>query len=140
MSIAAALEANLRARVEQNLPNVTARMVDDTRQACPRQTGQLADSIGADPWQAQGDRYTSMIRATAPYAAFQEFGTGVFGPTGQRIVPLTAKALVFEWPKAGGLVAFRSVAGSPATRFFFGDDGTAMQGRFENALASEWVA
>lgn len=140
MSIAAALEQNLRARVERNLPAATDRMVDDTRQACSRRTGALADSIGADDWSASGDTYTSRIFASAPYAAFQDQGTGVYGPSGSRIFPRTAKVLAFDWPAAGGVVFARSVAGSPGTHFFSGDDGQAMRQRFESALPAIWSA
>lgn len=138
MSIAAQLEANLRARCARNLPAVTERMVEDTRQACSRRTGQLADSIGADPWAEQGNQFTSTIRATAPYARYQEEGTGIYGPTGSRIYPIRAKVLAFDWPAAGGVVFARSVAGSPGRHFFYGEDGREMQRRFESALGATW--
>lgn len=141
MSIAAALEQNLRARVARNLPAVSERMVQDTRDKTSRRTGQLAESIGADQWQESGDRYTTTIRATAPYAHFQDVGTGIYGPTGSRIYPRRqGGVLVFDWPAAGGTVFARSVAGSPGTHFWSGESGNAMRERFESALASEWSA
>lgn len=141
MSIAAQLEANLRNRCARNLPAVTERMVEDTRQACSRRTGQLADSIGADPWQEEATRFTSTIRATAPYARFQNDGTGIFGPTGSRIYPRKpGGVLAFDWPAAGGVVFARSVQGSPGTHFFTGEDGREMERRFENALGATWGA
>lgn len=139
MTIAAALEANLRARCVRNLPAITDRMVEDTRAVCSRRSGTLAESIGADPWQDEGSRFTSTIRATAPYAIYQELGTGVYGPGGGRIYPhKPGGVLAFEWPAAGGMVFARSVAGSPGRHFFYGESGTAMRDRFENAFAQLW--
>lgn len=146
MSIAAALEQNLRARVARNLPAVSDQMVEETRQACSRRTGALADSIMADPWQEQGDRYVTTISAgrglpNPAVAAYQDRGTGIYGPNASRIYPRKpGGVLAFDWPAAGGVVFARSVAGSPGTFFFSGEDGQAMRQRFESALGSTWAA
>lgn len=52
-----------------------------------------------------------------PYDKAQEEGTGVYIGRG-RIYPKRAKFLVFYWRKVGRVVAFRSVKGTPPTRFF----------------------
>lgn len=141
MSIAAALEANLRERIEQNLPQVSDLMVAATQQDCSRRTGALADSIMVDDWQNQGNRYTTTISAgrglpDPNVARYQDQGTGLFGPAGVRITPRSAKVLVFDWPAAGGVVFARSVAGSPPTYFFSGPSGDAMSQRFSTALST----
>lgn len=142
MSIAAQLEANLRARIADRLPQVSDLMVAATQQDCSRRTDALADSIMVDDWQDQGTRYTSTISAgrglpNPAVAEYQEFGTGLFGPNGSRIYPhKPGGVLVFDWPAAGGIVFARSVAGSPGTHFFFGLGGDAMNTRFSNALSS----
>lgn len=142
MSIAAALEANARARWEQKLPQVSDLMVSATQQDCSRRTGALADSIVVDDWQDQGTRYTTTISAgrglpNPAVAAYQEFGTGEFGPNGTRIYPhKPGGVLVFDWPAAGGVVFARSVAGSPGTHFFYGVGGDAMNTRLSNALST----
>lgn len=138
MSIAAQLEANIRERCRDRLPLVSSAMVDDTRAACSRRSGTLADSIEADAWAEEGDRYTTTIRATVDYAQYQDEGTGIYGPTGMRIFPTSAKVLVFDWPAAGGVVFARSVAGAPGTHFWSGDDGQAMARRFSDAMNANW--
>jgi hypothetical protein len=52
-----------------------------------------------------------------PYDVAQEEGTGVYVGKG-RIYPRRARRLVFYWRKVGRVVAFRSVKGTPPTRFF----------------------
>lgn len=52
-----------------------------------------------------------------PYDVAQEEGTGVYIGKG-RIYPRRAKMLRFYWRKVGRFVAFRSVKGTPPTRFF----------------------
>jgi phage gpG-like protein len=53
------------------------------------------------------------------YARWLQEGTGIYGPTGQRIFPKSAKALAF-----GGRV-YSSVAGSPARPFLYIDERQA---------------
>jgi hypothetical protein len=52
-----------------------------------------------------------------PYDVAQEEGTGVYIGKG-RIYPRRAPMLVFFWKKVGRKVAFRSVKGTPPTRYF----------------------
>lgn len=118
MSIAAALERNFREHIEQGLPIVSDLMVEDTRAACSRRSGELADSIEMDPWSNDGTRYSSTIRATSDHARYQDEGTGIYGPEGTRIEAPPGGVLAFDWPAAGGVVYFKSVAGSPGTHFF----------------------
>lgn len=50
----------------------------------------------------------------AARAAFAQFGTGLYGPKGRRIVPLKGRALSFA--VGGRRFAFASVSGSPIRR------------------------
>lgn len=90
---------------------------DETRAASSRRSGTLADSIDVVP-ATGGTLVTTTITAAAPYAQYQDEGTGIYGPTGARIFPTRAKVLVFDWPAAGGTVFARSIAGAPGRHFF----------------------
>ena len=55
----------------------------------------------------------------APYASFQNYGTGIYGPEGTPIVPRRpGGVLVFDWPAAGGIVFARSVRGTEPTHYW----------------------
>lgn len=49
---------------------------EEARTLVPVRSGELRDSIQKDPPTDDGDRITATISATAPHAAFLEFGTG----------------------------------------------------------------
>jgi hypothetical protein len=94
--------------------------VDRLQSRCSRRTGALSaecDTGTTDPVQAgTGVEFTSSI--DLGYARYQDEGTGVFGPEGTRITPVSSSVLVFDWPAAGGVVFARSVAGAPGTHFW----------------------
>lgn len=92
--------------------------VDRARGYCSRRTGKLADSITADDPELHGTYVTVRVHVEEEYGKFQNEGTGIYGPTGQRIEPTNAQALAFDWPAAGGLVIVKSVRGSEATHFW----------------------
>jgi hypothetical protein len=78
----------------------------------PRDTGKLANA----------PKVTRTVTPTGggqgyPYDVAQEEGTGVYIGKG-RIYPRRAPMLVFFWKKVGRKVAFRSVKGTPPTRYF----------------------
>lgn len=133
------MEAQLRQQCRDGLPLITQSMVDSTRAACSRRTGALAESVQADDWIDEGDRFTTTISAgrgleNPDVARFQDEGTGLFGPEGTRILPTTAKVLMFDWPAAGGVVFAKSVAGSPGTHFF----EEPMPARYREAAQALW--
>lgn len=134
MSIAAALEANLRNRVRRNLDRTNVVLVELIRAPLNQVSGQLAASILVESWQENGDRYNSTARSLAPYSLFVDQGTGIYGPTGARIYPRTAKALTFFWTARGAVYSFKSVRGSPAQNFF----SAPMAANFESALGTAW--
>lgn len=111
--------------VERALPLVVER----TKALESRRTGALADSTHATQPALNETRVQSEMRVDVEYARWQNEGTGIYGPTGARIFPRSAKVLVFDWPAAGGVVFARSVAGSPGRHFW--DD---MPSRWADAL------
>lgn len=134
MSIAAQLEQNLRDRCARNLDRTNVVLVELIRAPINSVSGQLAGGITVDAWQDNGTMFTSTARSLAPYSLFVDKGTGVYGPSGTRIYPRQAKALTFYWQRVGGVVSFRSVAGSPAQNFFSEPMGRNVQ----SALVTAW--
>lgn len=135
MSIAAALEANLRERVARNLDRTNVVLVELIRAPINSVSGQLAAGITVDAWQDQGDRFVSTARSLAPYSIYVDRGTGIYAGGG-RIYPTQAKALSFYWYKQGRNVAFKSVAGSPPLNFF----SQPLAENFSSALNTAWSA
>ena len=84
----------------------------------PRASGELWNSISHGVGSVSGASATITVEAEAEYASWQDEGTGIYGPTGNRIYPTSAKALVFYWPPVGKTVAFASVAGVQPTNFW----------------------
>lgn len=77
----------------------------------PVDEGRLAASFNLERLSDEEYRITSNVL----YALFVQEGTGVFGPTGQPIVPVSASVLVFE---IGGETIFaRSVRGMQANPY-----------------------
>lgn len=118
MSIAAALEANLRERVRRNLDQARTVLVELIRAPLNEVSGQLKAGILVDAWSENGDSFVSTARSLAPYSLYVDSGTGVFGPNGNRIYPTNARALSFYWQKRGGWYTFKSVRGMEPQRFF----------------------
>lgn len=59
------------------------------------------------------------VGSNIPYAKYQEFGTGVYGPKGSPIVPKRAKFLAWQ-SKGGQWIRARSVAGVKPRHFLQG--------------------
>lgn len=118
MSIADQLEQHLRDNTAQRLEAVRQEVEDQTKQAASSRSGALREGISCDTWADAGSRFETTIRSTAPYSEFQDDGTGIYGPTGERITSTGGGVLRFDWPAAGGVVFAWSVAGSPGTHFF----------------------
>lgn len=77
-------------------------------------TGKLADSIKV----SYLSKIKSSIQALTEYASWVEWGTGIFGPSGQPIVPKKGKVMVF--PFQGNRIAASSVLGQPPQPFMRG--------------------
>ena len=112
-----------RARLQARALTIALRAADITveltQQATSRRSGALANSIQhTQPAFLSDAIVATWITAGAPYARWQDEGTGIYGPTGARIFPRTARVLRFDWPAAGGVVFARSVAGAPGRHYF----------------------
>ena len=134
MSIADQLETNLRARVARNLDQARIVLRELIITPINSVSGQLAAGVLVDAWSENGNVYVSTARSIAPYSKFVDSGTGIYGPTGNRIYPTNAKALHFFWTKRGAFYTFKSVRGSPAQNYF----SAPMQANFEQALQTAW--
>lgn len=94
-------------------------VLDDIAATAPKDTGAMIEGTKITSVEIGETVVSLTVEASAEYASFQEDGTGIYGPRGERIYPTNARALVFNWKKAGGrLVAFASVKGTPATHWF----------------------
>lgn len=115
----ASLERVIGAFAQDRADALGVAFVERARGYCSRRTGALAESITAEPARVEGGSASVHVYVGAEYGAYQDRGTGIYGPTGQRITPTNPDGvLAFDWPAAGGLVFFKSVAGSPGTAFF----------------------
>ena len=76
-----------------------------TGQNTPYQTGKLISSFF--PFQLTDLSYA--WKPTVKYALWVDQGTGIYGPTGARIVPVTARALA--WTSGGTTFIRKSIAG-----------------------------
>ena len=104
------------------LTRIADAFVEAAQGRCSRWTGALADSIKHDDVTDNGGNSVSCVASAGSddvdYAQYQDEGTGEYGPEGGRIYPVSAKALRFDWPAAGGIVFAKSVAGAPGTHFW----------------------
>ena len=115
----ASLEALLAEYAEKKVEALGEQFVHDARGRSSRRTGRLADSIEAGPPEHERHAVRCTIRVGEEYGRYQDEGTGIFGPHGERITATRpGGVLVFDWPAAGGTVFARSTAGAPGTRFW----------------------
>ena len=91
------------------------------KEESPKVTGNLSDSIFV-VMEEFGSVFTGRVIVNPksadgkPYALFVAEGTGIFGPTGNRIYPKSASAL--RWiSEGGGLMIRKSVAGQKPNPF-----------------------
>lgn len=92
--------------------------VDLVQSNMPRRTNVLADSVVAESPVESSSGFTVRAYVGADYARYVNDGTGIYGPEGTPIRPVTARVLAFDWPAAGGLVFAHSVRGSEPTHFW----------------------
>lgn len=78
------------------------------------ETGVLKDSISIDI-KSQGNVLVATLKATAEHAVWVHEGTGIFGPSGNPIIPVRSKVLVFKI--ADRVIVTKSVKGQPANPF-----------------------
>ncbi len=94
------------------------------------QTGRLLSSltVGAPGNIAQLDGDSIIVGTNVRYAAWLQGGTGIYGPSGKKIVPKEKKALAFA------LGVFHSVKGTPPRKYLFIDGQVAE--RVSNVFAA----
>lgn len=109
------LEEAVRQHALARMTSLAEAFCEGARSRCSRRTGELADSIGHEE-EIDGDIVRARVYAAAPYARYQDEGTGLYGPAGDRIYPTSAKVLVFDG--IGGTVFAASTAGAPGTHFW----------------------
>jgi hypothetical protein len=99
-------------------------------------SGRLINSltIGGPGSVMQLDSSSIEVGTNVPYARWMQEGTGIYGPSGQRIFPKHAKALAFDGP--AGRIIVRSIKGTPKRRFLFIDDAQAVRIR---AVFSDYI-
>lgn len=103
------------------------KVVAEAKRKVPRKTGNLGRSI--QPGYVRDDE--ALVEVKANYAGFVEYGTGLYGPRHQKIVPKNARAL--HW-KGGGSSKVR-LSGRSRTKGgkAIGDDVFAMSVRGRKA-------
>ena len=116
-----ALDELLRGRsgpVVADLARRTRNVEGEAKRLAPVDTGRLRSDIWSEVGVVDGAP-TGRVGSSVNYALHVHEGTGLWGPTGQRITPRSAKVL--RWTRgrgAGQAVHFaRSVAGSPPKRY-----------------------
>lgn len=106
---------------------VGQRVVAEAKDRCPVDEGTLRASIDYTA-HLQGSSVTVTVGSPLNYAEYLHTGTGIYGPKGTPIVPVTKKALKFKWEPTGGgrptkskdkrgIVFAKSVKGTPANPF-----------------------
>lgn len=90
-----------------------------TLRECPIMDGHMVASIRKDVRAAPPRSVTGSVSSDDEAALWVQRGTGVYGPTGQRIRPRTSRML--RWPdrRGVGFVYRDSVAGQPANPFMW---------------------
>jgi phage gpG-like protein len=92
-------------------------------------TGRLINSLtlGGPGNEADYNGNSMTVGTNLPYARYLQEGTGVYGPTGRRIVPKSGKVLAFTIN--GVPVYARSVEGMPPRPFLYVTDEIRQQAR-----------
>lgn len=107
--IRAVPEAAVRAGAFELLPLI--------KQALPKKTSTLARSATVRFERPEHGAFLARIGTHLPYAAYVEYGTGIFGPRQRLIVPVRAKALRWFAPVQVGMTGDgRAVYRSAKTR------------------------
>jgi hypothetical protein len=85
---------------EDAMRQATAALQREWVSVVPKRTSHLARSITTNVTRI-GDRIIGEVGTTVKYAAYLEFGTGLYGPKRQVIRPKRARALRFPDPSQG---------------------------------------
>ncbi len=96
------------------LDTATLKVQGKAKELAPVDKSTLRKSILRE---VKGD--TGKVGSNVPYAKYQEFGTGIYGPKGSPITPKNGLFLAWK-TKSGTWARARSVKGSPAKHFLQG--------------------
>lgn len=119
----------LQAALEQKAVELAERLGDafvaEARRRVSRRTNRTWARIQRHPAVVQPGQVTVVVESPEPSSRYQDEGTGIYGPEGERIYPNprfradgTPRVLRFYWPAAGGIVFATSVAGAPGSHFW----------------------
>lgn len=132
MANADGLRAAIHQLAEDRFTAGVAAMIENVREAAPRDSGVLESSVGEAGRSSTPGRLETTIVAPVEYASYQDQGTGIYGPKGVPIRPVNGSVLAWESTgpartglrapgaaqTATGMVFAAEVAGSPATGFW----------------------
>lgn len=118
-----AVQTELRERILIAAGEVGQQIVEQLQASAPVGEGGGGEPAGDDApgplsesFEMRQDGATvSVVTTQANKLGYVRYGTGIYGPTGSRIVPRTASALAFTWH--GQLMIRRSVAGQKPNDF-----------------------
>lgn len=113
----AGLERALRDRGRELAERIGKSFVNTAQGLAPRKTGAGADSIEVVSVDEAATGFTARIEVGEIYMRYQNEGTGIYGPDGTPIVPVSAKVLVFDSPILG-LTFAPSVRGTEPTHWW----------------------
>ncbi len=137
--------------IGQTQPILRALQISTVHEAqvlAPRKTGFLQRNIVPGPL----TKDYAIVEARAPYSAFVEYGTGIYGPLHRKIVPKTASVLAWRvgavrltgrsrvsgGQETAGWAFARSVRGRPATPFMLPGAQNALGKAGVQVIIDEW--
>lgn len=104
--------------LRSSMGRFAAEALEIARRFAPHDTGTFAEGLNYQPFGEMGFQITTN---DPELASMLRTGTGIYGPSGQRIVPTSARALIIgRWkgsdvpPNFRAVWAFASVAGMQA--------------------------
>ncbi len=135
------IDAQLRESGLRWAHRIGQRVTSEAKDRCPVDEGTLRASIdyvvSADSKSAK-----AVVGSPLDYAEYFHTGTGIYGPKGTPITPVSKKALKFKWEPTGGgpktkskdkrgVYFFASVKGMPANPFLI-DALQAVMGKLQS--------
>lgn len=101
--------------IVQYMADIGRRIRNEAVRRCPVDEGRLRASI-TNTVTVDGNRIIVRVGTVVEYAMAVHNGTGIYGPSGQRIRPVTAKVLSWQ-PRSGPRVFAKSVKGQRGNPF-----------------------
>jgi len=111
------MQDQVREFARERAERAAERFVEVAKSLAPRRTGAGADSIAVESVMESSSGFTARIVVGEVYMAYQNFGTGIYGPKGTRIVAVNGDFLYFD-SAIMGLIRKYSVAGTEPTHFW----------------------